>query len=135
MPLPGRPLGKQVGRKIRTYALSQNLQAHDLGEFPLAVVEGPKSLRLEFESGRDMQAVKGADSEFRAVTAAQILAGIESVFGYASWDPNPVGLILLQLPVHLACFPSGQLPTEDVLGNGVRPFSSVQCCEGEGRSR
>ena len=35
------------------------------------------------------------DTKFWPVTAAQILARFESVFGYARRHPNPVGLILI----------------------------------------
>jgi hypothetical protein len=38
------------------------------------------------------------------------------------------------LSVHLVGFSGGQLSAEDVLGNGVCPFDSVQCCQPEARS-
>jgi hypothetical protein len=106
---------------------SQNLQAHNFCKSLLAAVERPKSLRLEFESCGHMETVKGADTKFWPVTTPQVYAGVEGILGYARWHPNAVGLILLQLPVHLVSFSSGQFSAEDMLGNGVRPFGSVQC--------
>ena len=53
-------------------ALSANIEARGLCQFPLAVVKGPKSLCLEFESAGNVQAVERADSEFWSVPTAEI---------------------------------------------------------------
>jgi len=46
-------------KKITSLALMPVLsQANGLGQFQLSVVEGPKSIRLQFESNSNVQAVE-----------------------------------------------------------------------------
>ena len=54
------------------YPLSANIKACGLCQFPLAVVKGPKSLYIEFESAGDVQAVERADAEFGSIPSAEI---------------------------------------------------------------
>jgi hypothetical protein len=52
--------------------LSAIIEACRLCQFPLAVVEGPESLCLEFESARNVQGVERADSEFGPIPTSEI---------------------------------------------------------------
>lgn len=56
----------------RCNPLSANIKARGLCQFPLAVVKGPKSLHIEFESAGDVQAVERADAEFGSIPSAEI---------------------------------------------------------------
>ena len=52
--------------------LSAIIEACRLCQFPLAVVECPKSLCLEFEGAGNVQAVERADSEFGSIPTPEI---------------------------------------------------------------
>jgi len=73
-PNPAPKSGQHALRnRVRTLrVLSALIEARRLCQSPLAVVEGPKLLCVEFESAGNVQAVERADSEFGSIPASEI---------------------------------------------------------------
>jgi hypothetical protein len=73
-PNPAPKSGQHVLKdRVRTLqVLSAVIEARCLCQLPLAVVEGPKLLCVEFESAGNVQAVERADSEFRSIPTSEI---------------------------------------------------------------
>ena len=67
------PLPPKIpSRRALPCPLSANIEARGLCQLPLAVVKGPKSPYVKFESAGDVQAVECVDAEFRSIPSAEM---------------------------------------------------------------
>jgi hypothetical protein len=72
-PIPAPKSGQSATKdRVRTLGVLSAIEARRLCQFPLAVVEGPKLLCVEFESAGNVQAVERADSEFGSIPTSEI---------------------------------------------------------------
>ena len=77
----------------------------------MAIVEGQKSLRFEFESAGDVEAVKSTNTQFRPIAPAEIAAYLEGIVGHGSFEPQSGEPVTPQV-------------VEDFVGIGVRNFAT-----------
>jgi hypothetical protein len=101
-------------------------QANGFGQSQLSVVEGPKSIRLQFESNGNVQAVERSNPKLGPVAPPQISAYLDRAFGHANLHPNTGGFILFQLMMQLIGLVGGQYSTKYVLSNSVCPLGAMK---------
>src|SRR5215472_1486452 len=97
-----------------------------LGQFPLAVVEGQKALRFEFESAGDVQTVKSTNTQFRAVAPAEIAAYLEGVVGHGSFEPQSGEPVTPQVVEDSVCIGMRNFPIKDLLGHRMEEFRRMK---------
>lgn len=76
-----------------------------------------------------MQGVEGAHAEFWAVAAGKIGTEIKGRLRNPDFQPQSGSFVSLKLSMHLLRFRGRQVFAEDVLSDGVRPFSVVKRSE------
>ena len=76
-----------------------------------------------------MQAVERAYAEFWAVAAGKICAEIKGLLRNPDFQPQSCSFVSFKLSMHLLRFRGRQVSAEDVLPDGVRPFSVVKRSE------
>jgi hypothetical protein len=101
-------------------------QANFFCQFQLSVVEGPKSIRLQFKRNGNVQAVERSNSKLGPVATPEISAYLERVFGHANLHPHTAGFVALQLTMQLIGLVWGQHSTKDVLCNSVCPLRAMK---------
>lgn len=97
-----------------------------LGQFPLAIVEGQKALRFEFESAGDVEAVKSTNTQFRPVAPAEIAAYLEGVVGHGSFEPQSGEPVTPQVVEDFVRIGVRNFAIKDLLGHSMEEFRRMK---------
>ena len=96
------------------------------GQLPLAIVEGQKTLRFEFEGAGDVQAVKSTDAQFRPVAPAEVGAYLEGVVGHGSLEPQSREPVTPEVVEDFVRFCVRNFAIKDLLGHGMEKFRRME---------
>lgn len=106
--------------------LLAKIEPYRLGQFPLAIVEGQKALRFEFESAGDVEAVKSTNTQFGTVAPAEIAAYLEGVVGHGSFEPQSGEPVTPQVVEDFVRIGVRNFATKDLLDHSMEEFRRMK---------